>query len=160
MSAAVKATFDQPPAPLPRRKFVPVEAFKPVPPFVAVRTPVMLAGSVNDAGAKAPVTDRVPGMRTVSAALPRTTELLLFATAPAPTAVAKLKLPTPTFAPDPSIVFENPVEFAAPAPNPKNELSLPLAAVPAPTKCIRRTCRRENPRAADAELRSRVDRVR
>ena len=63
MSAAVKATFDQPPAPLPRRKFVPVEAFKP-------RAAVCGRKDTGDAGrqrerrsGKSPVTDRVPGIR-------------------------------------------------------------------------------------------------
>jgi hypothetical protein len=88
---------------------------------------------VKEGAEKVPLTVRFPGTCTVSAPRPSTTELLFAATAPAPIAVAKLKLPTARLAPEPIIVFENPVEFAAPAPNPKNELSLPLVPVPTPT---------------------------
>ena len=116
---------------------MPVDAFKPVPPFADARIPVMLAaGSVNEAAEKVPVTVRLPGTRTVSAARPRTIESLLLTTAPEPTAVANVRVPAPTFASAPSSVFDVPVVFEVPVLSPTNVFELPVVAVSAPTKTL------------------------
>src|SRR5688572_7645454 len=85
---------------------------------------------------------RVPGILTASTLLPRTIELLLLTTAPAPMAVALTRSSEPTSAFQPNavlklpVVFElperlptktlnDPLEFCPPVPSPKKEFSLP-----------------------------------
>ncbi len=97
---------------------------------------MFVAGIVNNGAVKVPATVKLPGTRTVSAARPSTTELLSFTKAPDPKAVAKFKLPAPTFAPEPMIVFDVPVVLETAAFAPTNELLSPVVAVPEPTKTL------------------------
>ena len=94
----------------------------PVPPFAAgtVKLPVKL-----------PVTLRLPGIRTVSRLLPKTTVLLVETTAPEPMAVALFRLFDKTSASAPMIVLLFPVVLVSPAFTPKNELLNP-PVVPEP----------------------------
>src|SRR5688500_9078668 len=129
--------------PLLRRKLPEApDAFIPVPPFDAASVPEIFAADTLKLPFIAPLTFKVPGTRTVSEERPSTTELLLLTVAPDPMAVAKLRFPAPTFAPEPISVFEKPVVFRLPAPWPKNEFSLPVMPVPAPTKMLRSEERR------------------
>src|SRR5687768_12604801 len=107
-----------------RSEFVPPDVFGKSSTAVAVRTDTIVWP---------PPTLNPPATWTVSAGLPRTTVLLALTVAPAPIAVALVRLPLATLAEEPTRVLFSPVVLFVPASLPTNELFGPVELLkPAP----------------------------